>query len=115
MNKTDLLLIVVVLLIVIFLIFIPKKTGNLALVRYKNEVILTIDLRKNGFYEVEGTLGNVKIIVENGRIKVSDENSVRHLCSKQGFISKTYESIICLPNEIVITIEGEEEFDAVVG
>ena len=47
-------------------------------------------------------------------IRVIEENSPRHLCSKQGYIKDSMESIICLPNRIVIEIDTIEELDAVV-
>ena len=57
----------------------------------------------------------MKIEVKNKKIRVITENSPLHLCSKQGFISKSYETIVCLPNKIVIKIENDKNLDGVVG
>ena len=43
------------------------------------------------------------------------EDSPLHLCSKQGYISKSYESIICLPNKIVIKLENNSDIDVIAG
>ena len=64
--------------------------------------------------KAEGYNGKVKIVVNNNKIKVSEEKSPKHLCSKQGYISKTYEQIICLPNKIVIEIKDNDTVDTVV-
>ena len=56
--------------------------------------------------------GNVKIKAGNGRIKVIEETSEKHLCSKQGYIEESYETIVCLPNKIVIKITSGEKYDA---
>ena len=54
-------------------------------------------------------------IVKNKKIKVLKEDSPLHLCSKQGYISKSYESIICLPNKIVIKLENNSDIDVIAG
>lgn len=116
MNKTDLKLIIILIIITILTFMTTlKKQENSATVYYQNEPILSIDLRIDKTYEVDGTNGKVKIIVKSRKIKVESENSPKHLCSKQGYISKSYETIVCLPNEIVIKINSEDEIDAKVG
>lgn len=107
MNKNDLKLIVIILIIiVIFFIYftITTKSSNEAIVYHNNNIILTINLNINKIYEVDGDNGKVVIEVNNKRVKVNKENSPYHLCSKQGYISKPNESIICLPNKIIIQI-----------
>ncbi len=119
MNKYDFILIGVVLFVFIGLtIFINfnSKSGNKALVYYDNKLVLEVNLdQKRQFYNVLGYNGNVVILKENGKIRVTEEVSPYHICSKQGFISKTYESIVCLPNKIVIKIEGKSNLDGVIG
>lgn len=120
MNKADICLIIIItaLTLLISLSFksIFKKDVTKAVVYYENKVILTIDLTINEYkeYEVEGYNGILKIVAGKGKIKVISENSPLHLCSKQGFIDKTYETIICLPNKIVIKLDGISDIDTVV-
>ncbi len=121
MNKSDLKLILIIFSITIILIlimFITKENGSKkAVVYYENDIILNIDLNNNieENYIVKGYNGDVKIVVKNGKIKVDEENSPRHLCSKQGFISESYETIVCLPNKIIIKIESNDDYDTIVG
>lgn len=119
MNKQDFLLIIVLLTLSIIIITFFKvseeKEDLNALVYYDGKLILTIDLsdeEKN--YQVNGYNGPVNIKAGNGKIKVEAEESPLHLCSKQGYISKSYETIVCLPNKIYIEIDGEEEIDAII-
>ena len=119
MNKSDIILIGVLLLIVglIFGIFYRNnKKVNYANVYYDNNLVLKIDLSLDEKeYIVKGYNGDVSIKAGNGKIKVEEENSPLHICSKQGYISKSYESIICLPNKIVITFDNtDEDIDTVV-
>ena len=118
MNKNDLKLIMIVLLVVIisFVCFslFESKNNKRAVIYYENNIIETINLDINNNYEVDGYNGKVKIIVKDGKIKVDTEKSPLHLCSKQGYISKSYETIVCLPNKITIKIEANDEYDAIV-
>ena len=116
MNKSDLKLVFVLLFISIICVVVFKligKSGGSALVYHDGELIKTIDLSIDNKYVVSGDNGDVVIVVSGGKIKVDEENSPLHLCSKQGYISNTYESIVCLPNKIVINISGDD-LDAVV-
>ena len=119
MNKQDIILITVILAIVgaIVLAFkiTEKKNISNALVYYEDKVVLTIDLTlEEQEYVVDGYNGLVTITAGNGKVKVEDEDSPLHLCSKQGYISKSYESIVCLPNKIVIKLEDDSSLDAIV-
>lgn len=120
MNKYDWLMIGIVFIISVAVIFIKSlpysNAAKKAHVYYENKEVLTVPLTvpQNETYEVDGYNGKVKIEVVNGQIRVIQENSPLHLCSKQGFISEAYESIICLPNKIVINIEAEDKLDTII-
>ena len=116
MNKSDIKLIGILLVISIIGVLSFKffsKKGSSAYVYHDGNLVLTIDLSIDNEYVVDGDLGDVSIVVRDGKIKVEDETSPLHLCSLQGFIDNSTESIVCLPNKIVINI-GDNEYDAVV-
>jgi len=110
MNKNDwkLLFILLVIILILFIIFFSNQTKALkAHVYYENDLILELDLNINNTYTVKGNLGDVLIEVKDKKIKVLEETSNYHLCSKQGYISKVGESIICLPNRIIISLPND--------
>jgi hypothetical protein len=120
MNKHDFILIGIILL-VILLLFIPRFIGNdkasVAYVYYDNHLIKTIDLSidKTKEYTVKGYNGDVVIETEKNKIRVKKETSPLNLCSKQGWVTSSLESIVCLPNKIVIKMESTNtKVDAVV-
>lgn len=78
-----------------------------AVVSVKNEEKLRLDLNQDGSYAVDGTLGPVNIEVQDGAVRVTQENSPHHYCSRQGWVSSAAVPIVCLPNETVIRIRGE--------
>lgn len=110
MNKNDLklILIIVILIIISFILyFILKDKSGYAYVYYENDLIEVIDLSIDNTYTVSGYNGEVVIEVKDEMIRVIKETSPSNLCSKQGFIKNNNESLICLPNKIIITI-GED-------
>lgn len=113
MNKNDIKL-VIILLIIIIIFFVIKSfdnnDNNVANVYFENEIIKTIDLSIDKEYVVKGYNGDVVLEVLDNKIRVKEENSLRHLCSKQGY----GDVIICLPNKIIIKVEKELELDGVV-
>ena len=114
MNKYDKILILIVCLISIGFIVVRKMNKNnynYAYVYYENKEVLSINLKINDTYKVNGYNGDVIIEVKDKKIRVKEENSPLHICSRQGFISEG--SIICLPNKIVIKLDNE--VDGVVG
>ena len=117
MNKKDVYLTATILAISflgLLCVDIFKHGGSEVVVYYKNNIILNVPISQDEIYKVNGTLGDVTIEVNNNKVRVNEETSPRHLCSNQGWISKTYETIICLPNEIIIKIEGSNSLDGVV-
>lgn len=108
MNKKDWLLIIIVIILSLLFIFSSKISADVAYVYYESDLILTIDLNINKIYEVNGYNGIVKIEVNNKSIRVVEENSDKHICSRQGYIKNEGESIVCLPNKIVIELKSND-------
>ena len=69
-------------------------------------VALTINIDK------DGVTTNV-LHVENGAAYITDADCPDKVCEKTGKISRVNESIVCLPNKVVVTITGDETADAV--
>jgi Uncharacterized protein conserved in bacteria len=113
LNKSDkilFLIIIIVFIISLYIIFSHDSSGSNALVYKNGEVILEIDLNLDEqLYEVEGENGTVRILAGNGKVKVIEEKSPYHICSKQGYITKSYETIVCLPNKISIEISNNKK------
>lgn len=118
MNKFDLKLIIVLFIVSITALIIIKtlpSNNSKAQVFYDNKLVLEIILDDTyQEYTINGYNGDIVLIKENKRIKVKEEISPLHLCSKQGFISKSYETIVCLPNKVVVKIVDNEKIDTVV-
>jgi hypothetical protein len=62
---------------------------------------------------IPGPLGDTKVIIEDGKVWVEEATCPQKICKRQGKIALPGQSIICLPNRIVITIKGDKQPDAV--
>lgn len=65
------------------------------------------------FEDSEIQLDGATVSVKNGKIAITQSDCPDKVCIKTGEISKKGETIVCVPNEIVITIEGEQEVDTI--
>ncbi|WLD76108.1 NusG domain II-containing protein [Mogibacterium neglectum] len=88
-----------------------------------DKVTVTVDGKKYGVYSLsedktiavkQGNKLNV-IRIKHGYVTMSEASCQNQVCVKHKAISKTGESIICLPNKVVVSIGGKEanKYDSV--
>lgn len=113
MNRYDKFLIIFILISSVVLYgtmewFVRASTSDkvVAIVTYREEEILRIDMSVDNTYVVEGTLGDVFIEVKDQALRVEKETSPYRLCSIQGWVEFANVPIVCLPNHIVIMIQN---------
>ena len=113
MNRYDKFLIIFILISSVILYgtmewFVRASTSEkvVAIVTYREEEILRIDMSIDDTYVVQGTLGEVFIEVKDRALRVEKETSPYHLCSIQGWVEFANVPIVCLPNHIVIMIQN---------
>ncbi|NLK07582.1 MAG: NusG domain II-containing protein [Firmicutes bacterium] len=98
-----------------------KTAASVAVVTSDGQEVHRVDLKKvKAPYEFTVELGGGHyntIRVENGRIRVIEASCPDQIDVKQGWISLPYQSIICLPNRLLINIlpaqDEVEEIDGI--
>jgi len=58
---------------------------------------------------VRGYQGESRLESEGGRVRMVDSACPDKLCVQTGWISRPGESIVCLPNRVVVEVVGDEE------
>lgn len=115
-GKKDLilLLIVAVVIIVIALCFFLRKDaeGGMA--------VVTVDGEEYGRYPlseeqevpivIDGKETNL-LIIKDGKADVTEADCPDQICVNQKAIAKEHETIVCLPNKVVVEILGGETAD----
>ncbi len=121
-GKNDLIMIGVLIAMTALLflgLFVFKKEGKLVVVSVDSVEVASFSLDKDLVYEIEGYNGGRNtLVIEDGVAYVKDSTCPDHLCEYMGKINKVGQSVICLPNRVVVEIRGNnnsKEFDAVVG
>ena len=95
----------------------PKDSGSLvANIYLKQEKINSINLSELGDEPVIYTVNidedeHVHIEAKHNAIRVKESTCPHQYCVHTGWISDAGRSIICVPYELVITIEGASSFD----
>lgn len=85
-----------------------RKTGTDAVVTVRtSDGDEVYPLSKDGVFSLNG--GTNTLVIENGEAWVSEANCPDKVCMGMGKISKNGEFIACLPNQVIIVVEGGEE------
>ena len=74
-----------------------------------NGIEYEYSLNQDKTYEIKGRIGITKIQVENGRVRIIDSPCKNKTCVHQGWAK----NIICLPNDVIVTVLNEDDFDAI--
>ena len=115
-SRAELLLVIVIIAIsgciYLYLNFLSPSKGAKVQILVDGEVTQEFDLYSSQKVTIETEDGGQNVLViDNGECYLEDANCPDKLCVKQGVISKSGQSIICLPHKVVITIAGGEEQD----
>ena len=94
----------VVSLAVVLITTLTRREGGYVEVEKNGELIATYSLSVNGEYSLNG--GTNILVIEGGVAYLKDANCPDKTCVKTGKIRYVNQSIICLPNEISITVRG---------
>lgn len=114
MSRRDAALLVILLAVGALLFFflrINRAEGGTAVVRVSGEPYGSYDLHTDQEIEIQGTNGGTNLLqIRDGKASVIQASCPDLLCVHQGTVSRQGESIICLPNEVVVEIsEAMEE------
>ena len=89
-------------------IFLPQK-GEFVEIYHSGKIVKKISLTEDTVFEI----AEVTIQIKDGEVCVTKSSCPDQLCVKNSHIKKEGESIICLPNQVIVKISGEKEIDGV--
>ncbi len=115
MKKNDYMLISIILLLALFSYFcfqIFSDEGNLVVVYVDGMEYGTYDLSLDQTIEINETN---TLEISEGDAYMVEADCPDGLCIHQGAINQDMESIICLPNRVVVEVHSSEEseYDAI--
>jgi hypothetical protein len=85
-------------------------------VRVKGEVVNNIDLNVevDSRINVTGALGVSVLEVKGGKLRMLSSPCPDKICVNQGWVCKPGEVIVCVPNAVSVSIEGDGGVDAII-
>ena len=106
----DIILIVALLAICFTPLFFVGGNGKTATITVDGVTVVILELDNNATKTIDG-IGTV--VLKNGKVHFENSTCPDHSCEKTGEIYRSGQSIICLPNRLVIRIDGKSEVDGI--
>ena len=121
LKKRDIILIVSLLVVGIIALviwhFVYSVDGKYVTIEQRDNLIGIYPLNVDKEIEIEhrGEVVN-NIIIEDGYCYMEEAECPDHLCIKQGKVNKSGQTIVCLPNRVVVTVvdSNNSDYDSIV-
>lgn len=107
--RLDIIVIALLLLVAVSLLLIvtlTKKSGNVVVVEIDGVISEEFPLSVDGVFTLNG--GTNTLVIENGEAYISYSDCPDHTCEKTGRIRYVGQTIVCLPNRLSVTVQGEQ-------
>ena len=93
--------------IVCSFVIVPDTAGSTVLVQVDGKTVGKLSLQENQELNVRGDRGKVVVEVRDGRVRVRDADCPNRICVRTGWRSHEGDAIICVPNNTVVRILGD--------
>jgi len=119
MKRGDFFIIFLVIFIAGGYLLWPKnmEAASAATVSVNGKVVATINLAEDGLYPIQGQPGAGTLEVRDGQIRMQPmerEICPAGICCRiTGWIKSASQTIICLPNRIVVNLSQPADYDFV--
>ncbi len=126
LKKNDIFLIggfLIIFVAIILILSMMNTSGNQVVVSIDGVESYSFPLNEDLEFEITGYEGGTNyLVIDDGEAYLKDASCPDHLCVHMGKISRAGQSIICLPNRVVVEIKGNDkqndnadEYDVIVG
>ena len=105
----DIVLILSIALVGLCLLFFNgRKTtpGSSVVVEVDGKTVASYPLDTDGVFVLNG--GTNTLEIKDGRARISDADCPNMQCVRQGWISRGGQSIVCLPNKLIVTVTSSD-------
>ena len=111
LKKNDLILVCSIVCIVALIGLIRYAVGqqaaNYVTIRVNGEITETYPLAEDNVININN--GTNVLEIKNGAVRMIEADCPDQICVNHKAISEVNESIVCLPNKIVVEIVGQDE------
>ncbi len=108
------LAVAVIGVVMLLAVMLTQKNGRYVIVKTDGAEVIRFELDQDTEYEILGDNGERNLlIIKDGKAEIKEASCPDGLCIKTGKIDKDGQSIVCLPNKVVVEISGEEQDNGV--
>lgn len=115
MKKKDILIAAVVLvmagILALVFHFAGGDPGGKVQVKVDGKVVGTYALVEEQRVPFDTKYGHNTLVIEGGKAHIEDADCPDHYCEQQGEVSKTGETLVCLPHKLVAEVVAGEAAD----
>lgn len=112
MKRNDWILISTILVVgAAFLVYMSlnKQEGGKLVVTVHGEIVKELPLLEDTTYTIESEEGKNILTVKDGYATITEADCPDHICEYQQAIHYDGDMLICLPHQVIVTVEGGEE------
>ena len=105
----DIVFILAIALVGLCLLFFNgRKTspGSSVVVEVDGKTVASYPLDTDGVFVLNG--GTNTLEIKDGKARISDADCPNMQCVRQGWISRGGQSIVCLPNKLIVTVTSSD-------
>lgn len=114
MKKKDFILIFAVLLVIATTFginyFINTKSGENIEIYVNNKLYKTYSIDDDEEIKIKSEEGYNIVKIHNHGVEITEASCPDKVCINSGFITKSSESIVCLPNKVHIKIATDNDY-----
>ncbi len=94
-----------------------SRPGDWVIIEVNRQEVKRLPLYQDRLIHVHGTLGVTDVAINQGRARILRSPCNGKVCVKSGYIQYADRLIACIPNRVVVRVEGKAHrgVDAVVG
>lgn len=111
-KRNDIIFIAVLLIAVCvaaLVMFIMKTEGNTVVVTVDGKIFGEYPLSENTEVKIKNGDGYNILVIKDGKADVTEASCPDGICSNHRPIENNGESIICLPNKVVVEVKTQDE------
>lgn len=113
-TKLDLFLYLIVFSLIIYLIINADRDGKSDFVTIKTESgNYRYNLDKDQIHTFSGPVGETIIEIKDNKVHILSSDCHNKTCVESGYIENGGQTLVCLPNKIVVKIEGNSDVIAI--
>ncbi len=108
LNDIFLVLGIIIIALIIFIVFkLNLKQGNVVKVSIDNQMKDCYNINNDTRVVISDGENTNTLVIKDGTAYISEANCPDKICVAHRAISKTGETIVCLPHRLVVEIEEE--------